>query len=85
MYFLPYLGCVWLGVDSLRGGLAEGNRIFETTFFDILTIHHNQLSYVKCVSDPVHVYFTPLVVHLHVVRLFELSHNLHVSAQGGPS
>ena len=28
MQFLPYLGCVWLGVESLRGGLAESNRIF---------------------------------------------------------
>ena len=27
MWFLPYFGCVLLGVDSLRGGLAEGNRI----------------------------------------------------------
>ena len=26
MEFLPYFVCV-LGVDSLRGGLAEGNRI----------------------------------------------------------
>ena len=25
--FFPYLGCVLLGVDSLRGGLAEGKRI----------------------------------------------------------
>ena len=25
---LPYFGCVLLGVDSVRGGLAEGNRIF---------------------------------------------------------
>ena len=28
MYFLPYFGCVLLGVPSLRGGLPEGNRIF---------------------------------------------------------
>ena len=27
--FLPYFGCVLLGVDSLRGGLAEGNRLFS--------------------------------------------------------
>ena len=26
--FIPYFGCVLLGIDSLRGGLAEGNRIF---------------------------------------------------------
>ena len=27
MSFFPYFVCVLLGVDSLRGGLAEGNRI----------------------------------------------------------
>ena len=27
----PYFGCVLLGVDSLRGGLAEGNRIAKLT------------------------------------------------------
>ena len=29
MCFLPYLGirCALLGVDSLQGGLAEGNRV----------------------------------------------------------
>ena len=30
MYFFPYLGCVLLGVDSLRGGLAAGNRFRAT-------------------------------------------------------
>ena len=30
---LPYFGCVLLGVDSLRGGLAKGNRIFQIRFF----------------------------------------------------
>ena len=28
MSFFPYFVCVLLGVDSLQGGLAEGNRIF---------------------------------------------------------
>ena len=27
MSFFPYFVCALLGVDSLRGGLAEGNRI----------------------------------------------------------
>ena len=27
MYFLPYFRGVLLGVDSLQGGLAKGNRI----------------------------------------------------------
>ena len=39
--------CVLLGVDSLRGGLAEGNRIFQNDFFDTLTIQNDQISYVK--------------------------------------
>ena len=34
MYFLPYLGCVWLGVESLRGGFAEGNRITSQRLLD---------------------------------------------------
>ena len=34
MQFLPYLGCVLLGVDSLRGGLAEGNRITSQRWLD---------------------------------------------------
>ena len=28
MSFFPYFVCALLGVDSLRGGLAEGNRIY---------------------------------------------------------
>ena len=27
------IGCALLGVDSLRGGLAEGNKIFKVRFF----------------------------------------------------
>ena len=46
------------GVDSLRGGLAEGNRISKTDFFDTLTIQNDQISYVKHVSAPLHVFFT---------------------------
>ena len=39
MYFLPYFRCVLLGVDSLRGGLAEGNRIFHIlTFSETLVL-----------------------------------------------
>ena len=34
MWFLPYFGCVLLGVDSLRGGLAEGNRITSQRLLD---------------------------------------------------
>ena len=31
MLFFPYFVCALLGVDSLRGGLAEGNRISDFT------------------------------------------------------
>ena len=32
MSFFPYFVCALLGVDSLRGGLAEGNKIFPSPF-----------------------------------------------------
>ena len=44
-----------LRVDSLRGGLAEGNRISETDFFDIVTIHNDQICYVKHVLCVFHL------------------------------
>ena len=59
MYFPPYFGCVLLGVDSLRGGLAEGNGISETDFFEILTIQNDQICYLKHVLAPLYVFFTP--------------------------
>ena len=33
-------------------------EISQTDFFDILTIHNDQMSYVKHVLDPLHVFFT---------------------------
>ena len=30
---------------------------FKTDFFDVLTIHNDQLSYVNHVLDPLHVFF----------------------------
>ena len=47
-----------LGVDSLRGGLAEGNRISEHNFVDTLTIQNDQISHVKHVLAPLYVFFT---------------------------
>ena len=44
-----------LRVDSLRGGLAEGNRIY---LFDIVTTHHDQPSYVKHVLGRICLFFT---------------------------
>ena len=32
--FIPYFVCALLGVDSLRGGLAEGNRITSQRLLD---------------------------------------------------
>ena len=34
MWFPPYFGYVLLGVDSLRGGRAEGNRITSQRLLD---------------------------------------------------
>ena len=34
MSFFPYVVCVLLGVDSLRGGLAKGNRITSQRLLD---------------------------------------------------
>ena len=56
MSFFPYFVCALLGVDSLRGGLAVGNRISETDFFDILTIQNDQISNVKHVLAPLYVF-----------------------------
>ena len=53
--FFALFGCSLLKEDSLRGGLAEGNRISETGVFDILTIHNDEVSYVK---HPFYVVFT---------------------------
>ena len=44
-------------------------EISETDFFDTLTIQNDQISYVKHVLAPLYVFFRPLVVYLHVVRL----------------
>ena len=34
MSFFPYFVCALLGVESLRGGLAEGNRITSQRLLD---------------------------------------------------
>ena len=38
--FIPYFGCVLLGIDSVRGGLAEGNRIAVCRWFNGLWCEH---------------------------------------------
>ena len=58
MSLFPYFVCALLGVDSLRGGLAEGNRIFETCFFDTVTTQNDHPRYVKHVLGRIYVFFT---------------------------
>ena len=70
MCFPPYLG-IWGGGG---GGLPRGQghnllmhfsglgsskmEISETHLFDIMTIHNDQISYVKPVLAPLYVFFT---------------------------
>ena len=68
--FHPIWLCVWGGGGGTKGSRAHnllmqfsglGNskiEISETDFFDTLTIQNDQISYVKHVLDPVHVFFT---------------------------
>ena len=55
MSFFPYFVCALLGVDSLRGGLAEGNRI---CFFDILITYNDHPRYVKHALGLIYMFFT---------------------------
>ena len=68
--------------SSLGGSKME---ISKTDSFDILPIQNDEISYAKLVLAPLYVFLRPLVVHLHVVRVSEPSHNPHVFAPGGPS
>ena len=47
--------------------------IFETDFFDILTIQNDQISYAKHVLAPLHMFFRCCVVRLPEAALFLLS------------
>ena len=67
MCFSPNLGVWWGGTKGSRAhnllmqfsGLGNSKiEISETDFFDTLTIQNDQISYVKHVLDPLHVYFT---------------------------
>ena len=65
--FSPYLG---VGGGVTKGSRAHNllmqfsglgsskMEISETNFFDTLTIQNDQISYVKHVLDPLHVFFT---------------------------
>ena len=41
MSLFPYFVCALLGVDSLRGGLAEGNRICVVYIYACLPFEEN--------------------------------------------
>ena len=43
---------------SFQASAAQKWKFSETDFFDTLTIQNDQISYVKHVLDPVHVFFT---------------------------
>ena len=70
MCFSPYLGGAGGGGGGTKGSRAHNllmqfsglgsskMEISETDFFDTLTIQNDQISYVKHVLDPVHVFFT---------------------------
>ena len=44
-------------------------EISKTDLFDTLTIQNDQISCIKHVLAPLYVFFRPLIVNLHVVRL----------------
>ena len=58
MLFFPYFVYALLGVDFMRGGLAEGNRIFKTSFYDIVITQYDHPRYVKHVLGRICVFFT---------------------------
>ena len=68
--FFTQFGCVCVGGGGVPRGLghtaclrsfpasaAQKWKFSETDFFDTLTIQNDQISYVKHVLDPVHVFF----------------------------
>ena len=58
MSFFHYFVCALLGVDSLRGAFAEGNSIFKTCFFDIVTTEYDHPRYVKHVLGRIYMFCT---------------------------
>ena len=56
---LLFLDAEWSDLPKM---LQNGDFVWKFSktnfFFDILTIHNDQISYVKHVLDPLHVFFT---------------------------
>ena len=78
MSFSPYFVCALLGVDSLRGGLAEGNRIVVCRWFNgiwcvhkllkqISTLHSSKMEILKKKSDIVTTYNDEISYVKHVL------------------
>ena len=56
-----YTTCFTLGSSKIK--------VFETYFFDTVITENDHPRCVKHVLGRIHVFFRPLVVYLHVVRL----------------
>ena len=80
MCFSPFLSLAGGGGGAKRSrahnllmqfsGLSSSKmEISETDFFDTLTIQNDQISYVKHVLAPLHVFFRLLVVSLLEAKL----------------
>ena len=59
-FFYGYRVCVFwvLGHMLCKVDLPKAKEFSETDFFDILTIHNDQICYVKHVLNPLYVVFT---------------------------
>ena len=53
---------------SFKASTCQKGKILQNNF-DIVMTHNDEICYVKHVLAPVCVFFRPLVVNLHVVRL----------------
>ena len=75
MCFSPYLGVggipkgAWAQLVYAVFHTSSKMEIPETNLFGTLTIKKDTISYVKDVLAPLYVFFKPLVVNVHVVRL----------------
>ena len=77
MCFSPYLGVGGgvqrgLGHNPVMQFCSLGSPKMETSetgLFGTLTIQNDQISYVKHVLAPLYVFFSLLILNLHVVRL----------------
>ena len=88
--FLTLFGCLWGGGGGTKGSRANNllvqfsglgsskMEISETDFFDTLTIQNDQISYVKHVLAPLHVFFNHRMLHTEHHRM---QHTVHRRVQ----